>query len=330
MTTQKDVAEKAGVTVTTVSRVINNRGYIAEETRKKVYQVMDELNYRPNAIARGLARNKTDSIGLFLLNSVGETQPYNMEMIFKIMDICNQNGYDILLFSDRKVEEVSYIERCKERGVDGAIIFGITPDDPYLQDIKKSDIPTVIIDYPIQSDKTSYGSSHNKEGAYQAVSYLLSQGHEKVIFMGGNQKTLVEKERLKGYKQAYTDSGITYSEKWIINADFKKEIAYNQILKFQNEFTAVFSISDYMAIGVMEALKDLELNVPQDVSVIGFDDIESATHISPELTTVRQNKDEIGKQTINLLLKLIEGEDNIGPVFVECELIKRNSVSSIK
>ncbi|AGB41750.1 transcriptional regulator [Halobacteroides halobius DSM 5150] len=330
--TIKDLANEVGVSESTVSRALNDYDDVNEKTRRKIVKVAERLNYKPNAIARGLARKKTNTIGLFLLGKIGEGHPFAMKLVAGVMNASRKSEYDILLFSETEVRSDSYIQRCQERSVDGAIILGIKSNDPHLEEIKNSDIPIILIDIPVSGKKTTYVSSHNVEGAYQAVKYLMNLGHQKVVFMNGHEHAPVSKERLQGYKLAHQDCKIKYNDQLVLNGKYERDIAYQRMKKFlslNKDFTAVFAASDLMALGVMDALKEVNIKIPEEVSIIGFDDIELCTHTNPQLSTVKQKRFEMGQRAVIGLLEMIEeGSNSVEPVLLDYELVIRGSVQS--
>lgn len=334
MATIKDVAEKAGVAVSTASYALNGRTEkVSKETEAKILEAARELNYRPNAIARSLVRQKTDTIGLFLLlDHVDINQPYVVELIMGIMDVSRQNGYDIVLFSNVEVEETSYIERCKERSVDGAIVFGMYNDDPHLPELKESEIPIVSIQVPVRGKKTTYITSDHQKGAYKAVNYLLTKGHQNIVLVNGDLQMTVAQQRLAGYKDAYREAGLEFDEQWILHGDFEREAAYQKMKGFLaqgEEFTAVFAAANLIALGVMDALKEEGIDVPDQVSVICFDDISLPAHLAPQLTAVSEKTTQIGEQAIDMLVQMIDGAQELPPTFLEYQLIERGSVKEI-
>ncbi len=334
MATIKDVAEKAGVAVSTASYALNGRTEkVSRETEAKILEAARELNYRPNAIARSLVRQKTDTIGLFLLlNHVDINQPYVVELIMGIMDVSRQNGYDIVLFSNVEVEETSYIERCKERSVDGAIVFGMYNDDPHLPELKESEIPIVSIQVPVKGKKTTYITSDHQKGAYKAVNYLLTKGHQNIVLINGDPQAEVAQQRLAGYKSAYQAFGLEFDEELIIHGDFKRQVAYQKMKEFlaqDKEFTAVFAAANLIALGVMDALEEEGIKVPEEVSVICFDDISLPAHLAPQLTAVSEQTTKIGERAIEMLVQMIEGAWELPPAFLEYKLIDRGSVKEL-
>jgi len=332
MATIKDVANKAGVAISTASYALNGKtSKVNDQTAEKVLKVAKELNYRPNAIARSLARKKTDTIGLFLLLEHSDlNHPTIIELIVGIMDISREHGYDILLFSNREVGDVSYIEKCKERSVDGAIIFGMYNDDPYIKDIENSEIPIISLDVPVSGEQATYISYDHQRGAYKAVKYLLEQGHESIAFVNGFNNAPESKQRLAGYKSAYQEAGGQFQSDLIVNGEFDRKIAYQQtieLLESNQEFSAIFVATNLMSLGVMDALNDREIDVPEDISVIGFDDITLDDSLSLNITTIGQKKGEEGRLAIEKLINVIEGDESLDPVLLDYELVERGTVA---
>jgi LacI family transcriptional regulator len=195
--------------------------------------------------------------------------------------------------------------------VEGAIVEGLRLSDPYIEEIKRTQIPTVLIDIPILTDKVGYVSSDNVQAAFEATSYLIKLGHRNIGFINGHNDAAVSFERLEGYKKALEKNNIPYKEEYVVFDDFTQEGGYNSFktLIFENpEITAIFHASDLMAIGSFKAAKDLGMKVPDDISIVGFDDIELASLITPGLTTIRQDTFKMGYNAAKHLLSIIKGE----------------------
>ncbi|MDI6601731.1 MAG: LacI family DNA-binding transcriptional regulator [Thermoanaerobacteraceae bacterium] len=332
--TIKDVAKAAGVSITTVSRALNEYPDVSDETREKVFRVASELNYSPNSIARGLVTSRTNTIGLIISEMIkpGVYHPYVLEQLSGVKASLRKAGYDIILFTvDPGMQEVTPFEKLRDdRKVDGMIAFGLRMSDPYIDEIRHCSIPTVLIDIPIVTDYVGYISSDNVEASFEAIEYLLNLGHRNVGFINGHKDAAVSFERLDGYKRALIDSGIGYRDGYVIYDDFTQEGGYNcfkQLLQENPEITAVFVASDLMAIGAMKAAIDMGLRVPEDVSIIGFDDIELATMVQPQLTTVRQEKFKLGYMAGEHLLHILKG-GKPDHVVVPHKLIIRGSTSA--
>ena len=336
MTTIKDIAKKANVSTTTVSRVLNNYSDVSDETREKVNKIIEEYNYRPNSIARSLSTSKSNTIGIFFTDhfNSGLHHPFFREVIYGMEKALGNMGYDILYFTNRHWgEKFSYVEKCRDRNVDGVALMGVLKDDPNIQKLLKTDIPSVFVDVDIKADCASYVISDNVKGAKKAVNYLYELGHRKIGMLMGIEESKTSRERLLGYKETLKNLGLKFKKEWIFNGEYSEKGGYEaakKMLNLKNPPTAIFSQSDGMAIGAMRAIEDAGLKVPEDFSIIGFDDIEASRYVKPALTTVAQNKEKIGSSASELLIKMIEKDNkNIEPKILPVKLIKRDSCKQI-
>jgi DNA-binding LacI/PurR family transcriptional regulator len=333
MATIKDIAKKAGVSVTTVSRALNGYDDVNEETRKKIKQVASELAYSPSAVARSLVSKKTRTIGLIIsdINRAGAKDAFAYEVLCGINDRTGELNYDLLLFSTNpsKQMEKSYAELCKERNVDGAILSGLRMDDPYLQEvIEQNAFPCVLIDIPRMDRNVAYIASDSKAGASVAVRHLLDYGHRQIAMINGHNQAFVSQERYLGYKEALQQQGITVNEELVIDGQFSEDggaEAMYQILLRHPEVTAIFCASDLMALGAMRTLERMGRKVPDDISIVGFDDIMISSYCSPKLTTIRQDKYELGYQAAQLLIDLLEDRTDNRKTLLGNQLMIRES-----
>lgn len=332
MPTIKDIAKLAGVSITTVSKVINNYPDIGQKTRKKVLRIMKEQNYRPNAIARSLSTNRSYSIGVFINYNMsrGLHQEFFHDIIFGLETTLGKQGYDFVNFSELKWKKsCNYLENCRNRHVDGAVLMGIPGLDDNLDALLKSEVPCVFIDFDIVGPRTSYVTCNNVNGANQAVDYLAELGHTRIATIMGLKNTRPAQERFLGYRQGLQNNNLDYNEEWVIDTYFSEKGGYTamkQLLAADKAPEAVFCQSDVIAIGAINAIKDVGLNVPADFSIIGFDDILVSKYISPPLTTIKQDTYLMGQKTAELLLEFIEGNNNhVLPVILPTELIVRDS-----
>ncbi len=331
LATIKDIARIAGVSVTTVSKVINNYPDISEKTRERVQKVIEEENYRPNAIARSLSTNRSYTIGLFFtdhLNS-GLRHPVFRDIIYGIERILFKNGFDIVLFAHKWGDRFSYSDKCKNRNVDGAILMGMPKTDSNLDKLINSKIPSVFVDLDMVGHNATYVISDNIEGAKMAVDYLYRLGHRKIGMVMGQWITKPAQDRLIGFMQQITELGLERNDEWIIETDFSEQGGYDAMkimLKSKQLPTAVFCQSDEMAIGAMRAIEEAGYRVPADFSLIGFDDIEISRYVKPSLTTIRQDKLLMGEKAARILLDII-GEKNSSyyPIVLPTQLIERES-----
>lgn len=331
-----DIAELAGVSIATVSKVINDRDDVSEETKKRIRKIMQENNYVPNSIARSLTTNKSSSIGI-IFNYGHEEGLHNMffqEIIFGMERTLGKAGFDYVYFSDQKWHDdydYDYLGKCKNRMVDGAILLGIHKDEN-MSRLLNSDIPVVLIDLDFHNENSTYVMCDHRGGAIQAVNYLFELGHTQLGILGPKDVNPAI-NRLNGFKQALEDNGLDYNKNWAIESEFDENSGYHamqQVLSLENKPTAVFCQSDVIAIGAIKAIKEAGLNVPDDLSLVGFDDIEVCKYITPSLTTISQNTYKLGEKAAEQLLDMVNyPDDEYSPVILPTELIERESCQRI-
>jgi LacI family transcriptional regulator len=338
MPTIKDIAEKAGVSIATVSKTINNYPDVNPKTREKILKIAKELNYFPNAVAKSLVQKKTNTIGVFFGNKVnsGFDHPFFLDVISAIREVVGNAGYDLLVFTNKNKDRATYATLCRERSVDGVVLLltgeGKKRTEP-LVELQESGIPCIAIDIPLEGERCTYVESDNYSGAKQAVQHLIDLGHKRIAFIGGDEISKTSYDRLRGYQDALMENKIGFDPAMIRLGYFSKEKAKEETIRLMEQkpdITAFFAVSDEMAISVMQTVKSLGRRVPQDISVIGFDDIKEAEFSSPPLTTIRQDKYGLGSQAASLLLQIIEDPDyRCEPVTLPCQLIRRASKAGI-
>lgn len=306
-----DIAKKANVSTMTVSRVLNNSGPVAPETKKLVKKIMKELDYQPNLIARSLSSNKSMTFGvlipqteqLFLDN-------YIAQILSGITDVAQKNDYRITLIpiKNNNDEDGLYLTYARSKLFDGLILLKAKMDDPHISGLADSNFPFVLVNYKKNNKNYNYVDSENIKGAELAVDYLYKKGHKKIAFVSGTLNESNARDRLTGYKNSLKKNNLKFINDFIINGEFDQNIAFERSLKLlelKNRPTAIFCSDDYMAIGVIEQIKNQGFSVPEDIAVIGFDNIEISKFTKPSLTTVAQPMYEIGKSSVEVLLKLI-------------------------
>lgn len=325
MATIRDVAEKAGVTVTTVSRVLNNRGYISEKTRKKVYEAMKELNYQPNELARSLYRRKSYLIGL-LIPSV--SHPFFAELTSYIEYYAYQNDYKILLCNSlQDVEkEKGYINMLKRHQVDGIIIGSHTlKTEQYLN----VNLPIVAIDRYF-SEKIPYVASDNYNGGVLATKLLIQNGCRKIAHISGPLiLNTPANNRYKAFmdvvKEHNIENVVVETKLNVFDTDEYKKLII-KLFTDHPDIDGVFASSDLIAATIINAAREIGKEVPKDLKIVGYDDISIAKTIVPPLTTIRQPIEEMAKKTIEIILDQIDGEEvsieNVLPI----TLVERESV----
>lgn len=323
----KDVAKLANVSTSTVSRVLTKPEVVQKETREKVLKAIEELNYKPNLVARQFRRNETKIILVVVPNI---TEQFFSKILKGVDNVASKHGYQVLLCdTGNSIEkEREYINLLHQKQADGIILLtarvgrkellGIAKQFPivlaceYMDDV---DIPTVSI--------------NNVSSARKMTEYLIQLNHRKIAHITGYMSGIISRDRLEGYKQALAMNGIDCYPDYIQEGDATIQSGYDQMIKLMSlelPPTAVFAHNDEMAIGAISAAKDIGLKVPQDVAIVGFDDLEMAMIIEPKLTTVHQPRYEIGRKAMELLLILIKEEKmKVKKFIMEYELIIRES-----
>jgi len=335
MLTIKDIAKKAEVSVATVSKVMNGYDDIGEVTKAKVLKIIKENNYRPNANAQSLRTNKSFLVGLFFKDhqDSGVKHPFFRGIISGLEERLLENNYDMILFSANWEDQFSYLEKCQFRNVDGAILMGVPKDDPKLPELLKAKIPSVFIDLDISDAKASYIISDNEKGAREAVRHLAELGHQKIAVIEGEEITIPTQKRLAGYKAEMKAQNLEIKDDWIIQGRFSVDggiKAMEKILKLEDRPTAIFCMGDEIAVGAMQTIKEAGLNVPDDFSIVGFDDIEISQYLNPALTTIRQQKDEMGIEAANMVLEMINNpEKKVEAEIIDTEFVLRNSTKKL-
>ena len=331
MATIKDIARLAGVSITTVSKVINNYPDIGQETRDRVIEIMKKANYRPNAIARSLSTNKSNSVGVFIHfhPSKGLHQMFFQEVLFSLEINLGKKGYDFVYFSDLKWKKTcNYLDKCLNRHIDGAILMGISDDDN-LHELLESNIPAVILDLNITAKNATYITSDNITGAKMAVDYFYELGHRNIGMIAG-EDTFPSQYRSRGFREEIAKLDMCTKDSWIAaETSFNEEGGYREMKKIliQKELpTAFFCHSDMIAIGAMKAIRDAGYSVPDDFSIIGFDDLEISSIINPNLTTIKQDTYLMGNMAADTLLNMMkEPDSDNNPLILPVELIRRES-----
>lgn len=331
--TMDDIAAKAGVSKMTVSRVINNHPFVSKKTADNINRVMKELDYHPNLIAQSLSSQKAMTIGVIIPKTTQLfLDNYIAQVLSGITDIAQQKNYRILLmpFDPNDVTGNYYISLVKSRLIDGIILLKTKIDDPFIDDLAEFGFPFILVNNKRIDKKVSFIDSENVKGAKQAVNYLYSKGHKKIAFIAGSMDETNAKDRFIGYKEALKSLGLPFHQNYVVYGEFCKDKAYKEVgklLELKNRPTAIFSSDDYMAIGAIEKIKNAGLSVPNDIAIVGFDDIEIGSFTQPSLTTIQQPMYQIGKQSFENLLLLMNNKKKAPiRIMLKTELIIRDSV----
>ncbi|MBN2008021.1 LacI family DNA-binding transcriptional regulator [candidate division KSB1 bacterium] len=332
-----DVAKVANVSKATVSAVINNRPGISDKTRMKVMKVIKKLNYRPNQVARSLSIKETKTIGL-LIKEINN--PFFGKVMKGVFDTCSMQDYTVLLGSSELSPEkqTGCIETLTSQRVDGLIISplqGADVDFGFLVDLLRTNYPFVMLDR-IHNYTTNLVDINNQESAYNAVKYLLELGHTRIAYFAGPPYSAHDNDRLVGYQNALVEHGVPVRKNYTVPVGSYIENGYEAGIEFFSSIpelpTAVLCFNDLSAIGLINALLELNLRVPDDVSVIGFDDIEFCSSVKIPLTTVRIPAFDIGKTATDLLIEQIANRNNfeVKSILLDAPLIIRNSCAPPK
>jgi DNA-binding LacI/PurR family transcriptional regulator len=331
----KDIADKLGVSPGTVSKALNDKQGVGDDLRKKIKKLATEMSYRPNPIAKRLSTNKSNTIGVFMLNrdNIRLEESFGIEIVDGITERANGAQYDILLFTITKdtYNQRSYLELCKERKVEGAIFISLCLDDPHIEEIKDSDIPVAIIDLELTGDNLGYITSDNYSGIKEALDYLVTQGHSEIGFIKSCAGAEVSQVRFNAYQEYLKQSGL-YNENYVWKGDFSKESGQQvaeEILAATDRPTAIIAANDLMALEAMKTFKEAGLDVPKDISIIGFDDIPAARYCDPTLTTVAQDGIGLGKETTKFILDSLAGKKKTVAKLLPTKLVIRDSVAKV-
>ncbi len=319
MPTIKDIARIAGVSEATVSRVINNAPNVRPITREKVQKAIEELNYYPNSLARGMRSKKTNSIGLILADI---TNPFYAETAKTIIEIASRHNYSIILCNTNNDinEQQKYIEVLLQRKVDGFIFASVHWKDSSLHTAISSDVPCIFYNRkPSESAGLNYVVLDNELGAYMAVEHLYNLGHRRIALIRGPNMFSTGRERLNGYVKALQRFGLNYDEKIVVQGKYNEKQSFKAAMKLLAADvppTAIFASNDLMALSALDAIISSGLRVPEDVAVVGLDDIEIASHSAIQLTTVSQNRNMMAEIAVDSLRKIMQQEDIQLPVQV--------------
>jgi LacI family transcriptional regulator, repressor for deo operon, udp, cdd, tsx, nupC, and nupG len=301
-----DVAKLANVSTATVSRVLSNSGNVKKETTEKVLEAIQKLNYQPNMLARQLRKLETKTI-LVVVPDI--TNTFFSKVLRGIEHVAIENDYQVLLGdTGNNIErERGYLNILRQRKADGMILLTARLESHLLEEIA-SEFPVVLACEYLEGSTIPTVSIDNISSARKATEYLINLGHRRIGFISGPLNVILSRDRLKGFRQAMAQHNIPIESFLVQEGDFSFESGYNMMMKFlalDQPPTAVFASNDEMAIGAIKAIKSKGLRVPDDISVVGFDDIQFASIYEPALTTISQPMFEIGKKAMELLIKLM-------------------------
>jgi len=306
-----EVAERAGVSVTTVSHVINETRPVSDDLRRRVLAAMGELGYQPNALARSLRRKETHTIGMIVPDSAN---PFFAEVARGIEDVSFEQGYSVILCnSDGDLAtELLYVNVLTEKQVDGILFVAAGVSTEHIRTLQARRMPLVVVDRDIPSVAVDSVLTDNASGGWLAVRHLVELGHRRIGCIAGPSDLTPSAERVTGYRRALRERDIPVDETLTVKGDFQYESGYqaaHQLLVMDDPPTAIFACNDLMAVGAIRAALELGRQVPASLSVVGFDDVRLASFTNPPLTTIVQPKFEMGTLAATMLLERIRDRD---------------------
>ncbi|OXX32205.1 transcriptional repressor PurR [Vibrio sp. V09_P4A23P171] len=330
MATMKDIARLAGVSTSTVSHVINKSRYVSDEIAQRVNKAAQDLNYAPSALARSLKMNRTRTIGMLVTTS---TNPFFGEVVKGVERSCYHKGYNLILCNtegDSQRMQAS-INTLLQKRVDGLLLMCSTLEGERIDVFERyPDIPVVVMDWGPMLFPSDKIQDNSLRGGYIAANYLIECGHKEIGCITGPLIRHQAQMRYEGYKRAVLEAGLDIYPNWIVESDFECEggyEAFNKMLAKGPLPSAIFVSNDMMAMGVINAANEKGIRIPEDLSLMGYDDIHIARFMSPALTTIHQPKYRLGKAAVDTLLARLENEA-LEPQIVQLEptLVVRKSI----
>jgi LacI family transcriptional regulator len=323
----REVARSSGVSTATVSRVLNGSTRVSEDTRRRVLEHAQALDYVPSAAARALVRRRSQLIGVVLDTGGGHPDlqhPFFQEVLVGLKEVLGALDYDLLLFTSA---EHAYAQRALRHRVDGVVLMSADTSDPETARMLAT-LPAVAVDTDVSGPRVAFVTSDNMRGASLAVRHLHELGHRRIATITGPRSHAASRERLRGFRAELRERRTPARREYVVAGDFYTEsgsAAMHRLLRLREPPTAVFAASDLMAVGAIQAIRDAGLRVPHDVAVVGFDDAQAARLVEPPLTTVRQDKRGLGRAAAEKLVALVEDGGDTTPVVLPVDLVVRRS-----
>lgn len=337
MVTIKDISKKSGFSVTTVSKALNNYTDISTKTKDKILKLAFEMNYVPNSQARSLVTQKSYTVGIIFheVTGVGLQHPLFSKILESFKSELEHAGYDILFLAHKTGgQNGSYLQHSLRKQVEGIFVLCADFFSDELFELYHSKLPVVMIDF--EQERILNVTSNNEQAVFMAVKHLVDLGHKKIASIHGGKITFIGGVRKKVFEDSLKSLGIDVREEYLVEGEFfSKDDGYNammELMKLEDQPTAVFCASDMMAIGAMQAIEQVGKSVPEDYSIIGFDGIEVGQIISPKLTTIKQDTEAMGKTAAREILKMIENKrkNNSGSsIVVDGYLLKGETVRKL-
>ncbi|GAB4546732.1 MAG: substrate-binding domain-containing protein [Anaerolineae bacterium] len=309
MPTIRDVAKRAGVAPTTVSRVINNSGYVSQPTRERVEAAVAELGYVPNTLARSLRFKKTNTLALVLPDI---TNPFWTTVARGVEDAASDRGFNVILCNtdESEAEQEKYLTILLQKQIDGIVLAPARSSAGPVELVQRQGVPVVVLDRQVPSSQVDVVRSDSEKGAYRLVCHLLALGHRRIAMLSGPQGVSTAEDRVAGYQRALVASGLEIDTELILYGEFTQASGYEmtrRVLGVRVRPTALFAANNFIAIGALRALREAGLRVPEDMTLVSFDDLPQPFVIDPFLTVAAQPAYQMGHQATELLLARLSG-----------------------
>jgi len=329
MPTIRDVAKRAGVAPITVSRVINGSRNVSEATRARVQEAIDELGYVPNRLARSLRLKRTHTLALVVTDI---TNPFWTTVVRGAEDAAQDAGFNVILCNtdESEAKQERYLDVMLQKQVDGILLVPARTRHELLEWIRKQRTPVVVLDRRFYSGEVDVVRGDSEGGAYELIRHLLSLGHRRIAVLSGPRDVSTSADRVAGCRRAFKEAGLEVPPEWVRYGAFSQESGYemaHRVLAASPRPTAVFAANNFIAVGALRAIRDAGLSVPEDVSVVGFDDRASDLVIEPFLTVADQPAYEMGRRAARLLLDRLSGAaaDGCQEIVLSTKIIVRKS-----
>ncbi len=310
MVTIKDIAQIAGVSPSTVSRALNDSPLIREETKARIREIAAALGYERNELARGLVKGASGALGLLVPDI---TNPFFAEITKGVEEVARERGFGVVLCTteNEPAREEEYLKLLRRKRVDALVIATVTLDDPHLLELQRFRIPFVLVSRLAEKVEAPFVVVDDKKGGRLAVEHLVNLGHKKIGFIGGPANVHSSLERMKAYREVLAERGLPFRRSWAIFAAFTQEVGRTVgrvMLSAKDRPTAIFAANDLIALGVMEAAEELGLKIPEDLSLVGYNNIAYAALPRIQLTTVAQPMREMGRIAAEFVIDVLEGK----------------------
>jgi LacI family transcriptional regulator len=333
MPTIRDVAKLAGVAPITASRVISNSGYASDEVRQRVNQAVDQLGYVPNFLARSLRSKRTRTLALVLTDI---TNPFWTTVARGVEDAASEEGYHVIFCNtdESASKQESYLEAMIQKQVDGILLVPARSKEDPIKFLHQQNVQVVLLDRRLPDIEADVVRCDSTGGAYQLVQLLLKLGHRRIAILSGPSGVSSADDRVAGYQHALQEAGLETEDRLIIYGEFSLESGYqmtHDLLAMTPRPTALFASNNFIAIGALKALHDAGVTVPEEMSVVGFDDLPAAIGVEPFLTVAFQPAYEMGRRATKRLLECLDGQvtDGIQEIVLPVSIIERKSTQAV-